>query len=185
MKTNRKFDKNIVSQIIRRGQCNMNCRQVKRNLAFFLENTLSAEERDEIANHFKDCPSCSHLVEEFTHRWEVLKQRDRIQSDPYLWIKLQRRIVDYDKDKNSAWGRFEGVIHWIRPAMAVIAVLICIFLGYSLGNIPRTINGQTTSPKTVRLTVLQNFFENHYYSPMNDLPTGSIEATYWNMMSQE
>jgi hypothetical protein len=163
----------------------MNCRQVKRNLVFFLENALPAEERDEIAIHIKDCPSCSCLVEKFTRCWEGVKPRERIQPDPYFWIKLQRRIVDYEKDKSRVWGRFESIIHLVRPAIAVTAVLLCIFLGHSLGNIPQTANGQTTTSETVRLTALQNFFENHYFSPLSDLPAGSIEATYWKMMSQE
>jgi hypothetical protein len=170
---------------MRRGQFNMNCRQVKRNLAFFLENALPAEERDEIAIHIKDCPSCSCLVEKFTRCWEGVKPRERIQPDPYFWIKLQRRIADYDRDKNRVRGRLEGLIRQIRLAIAIAAVLFSIFLGYSLGNIPRSVNGKTTSSEKVRLTTLQSFFENHYYSPLSDMPTGSIEATYWKMMSQE
>jgi predicted anti-sigma-YlaC factor YlaD len=163
----------------------MNCKNVQKNLIPFMEQELPEEQRIQIEDHIKICPSCSRLFKEFTYFWEGLKQREKIPPDPYFWIKLQRRIVDYEKDKSRVWGRFESIIPLVRPAIAVIAVLLCIFLGYSLGNIPQSANGQTMTSETVRLTALQNFFENHYFSPLNNLPTGSIEATYWNMISQE
>jgi predicted anti-sigma-YlaC factor YlaD len=163
----------------------MDCKRVNKNLLHLVENELPEDERILIEDHIKICPSCSRLFKEFTHFWGGLKQREKIPPDPYFWIKLQRRIVDYEKDKSRVWGRFESIIHLVRPAIAVTAVLLCIFLGHSLGNIPQTANGQTTTSETVRLTALQNFFENHYFSPLSDLPAGSIEATYWKMMSQE
>ena len=163
----------------------MNCRHIKRNLAFFLENTLSPEQRVEIENHLKDCSSCFHLMEEFSTLWRASKQAEKIQPDPLFWIKLRGRIGEYEKVRKPFKEWLEVIVHRTRTAIAVAAMLICIFLGYSLGNIPQSVNGQTPSPETVRNTALQNFFENHYLNPLNDLPTGSIEATYWNMMSQE
>ena len=163
----------------------MNCRQIKRNLAFYLENTLPTKQQVEIENHLKDCPTCSHLTEEFSKLWRTSQQAAKIQPDPFFWIKLRQRIGRYEEGGNPLKGWIEIIVRRTRPAVAVAAVLLCIFLGYSLGNIPPSANGQTTSPETVRVAALQNFFETNYFNPLNDLPRGSLEETYWNMISQE
>jgi hypothetical protein len=58
-------------------------------------------------------------------------------------------------------------------------------LGYSLGNFSQAVNGQTTSSVDERTLALQEFFDSHYLNPLNNLPTGSVEATYLEMISGE
>ncbi len=163
----------------------MNCRQIKRNLAFYLESTLPTEQQVEIERHLRDCPTCFHLTEEFSRLWRISKRVAKIQPDPFFWVKLRQRIGRYEEGGNPLKGWIEVIARRARPAIIVAAVLLCIFLGYSLGNVPPSVNGQTTSPEKVRIFALQNFFENNYFNPLNGLPTGSLEATYWNMISQK
>jgi anti-sigma factor RsiW len=163
----------------------MNCKQTRRKLAFFLENTLSPKQRVEIENHLKHCPACFHLMEEFSELWRASKQPEKIRTNPLFWSKLRQRIGEYETDIKPFGIWQEVIIPRIRPAVAVAAVLICIFLGYFLGSIPPAISGQATSRETVRATALQNFFENHYFNPLSPMPRGSMEATYWNMMTTE
>jgi hypothetical protein len=163
----------------------MNCKDVKNNLVFFLENELPEKQRIEMEIHLKSCPDCSRLLEEFSLLWEGLQQRERIQPSPYFWTRLKQRIIEYEEGRKPVFGWIEGLIRLTRPAVVVAAMLICIFLGYSLGNFPQQVNGQTVSQVDERTVMMQDFFDSDYLDPLSDLPSGSIEATYLEMISEE
>jgi predicted anti-sigma-YlaC factor YlaD len=163
----------------------MNCKKVKNNFIFFLEDKLPEQHRVEMENHLKACPDCSHLLEGFSELWETMEQREKIQPSAYFWTRLKQRIIEYEEGKKPVLGWFEGLVGWARPAVAVATLLISIFLGYSLGNFPQSVNGQTTSQADERTLALQQFFDSHYLNPLNDLPAGSVEATYLDMISKE
>jgi len=163
----------------------MNCKNVKNNFIFFLENELTEEKRVEMEGHLKVCSDCSHLREEFSKLWETIEHHEKIQPSPYFWTRLKQRITEYEEGRKPVLGWLKGLIGWARPAVGVAVLLICVFLGYSLGNFPQAVNGQTTSQVDERTLALQQFFDSHYLNPLNDLPTGSIEATYLDVISEE
>ena len=163
----------------------MNCKSVKENLMFFLENELPEERRIEMETHLKTCPDCTHFLEEFSQLWGTLEHREKIQPSPYFWTRLKQRIIEYEEGRNPVLGWLEGLIHWARPAVAVAVLLICIFTGYSLGNFPRSANGQTAYQVDERTIALEQFFDSYRLSLLDDLPTGSIEATYLDVISEE
>ncbi len=163
----------------------MNCKSVKNNLVPFLENRLPEERRAEMENHFEICPDCSCLLEEFSHLWGALEHREKIQPSPYFWTKLKPRIIEYEEGGEHVFGWVGGLIRWMRPAIAVAVLLICIFTGYSLGNFPQSANGQTAYQTDQRTLALRQFFDSYNLEPLVDLPSGSIESTYLNVISGE
>ena len=162
----------------------MNCKSVKENLVFFLEHELPEERRMQMENHLKSCPDCSRLLEEFSQVWEGV-QRGRIQPSPYFWTRLKQRMVEYEQGRNPVFGWIGGLIRLTRPGVAVAAALVCIFLGYSLGNFPQQVNGQTVPPVEEGAVAVQEFFDSDYLDPLTDFAGGSIEATYLEMISEE
>jgi predicted anti-sigma-YlaC factor YlaD len=163
----------------------MNCKNIKKNLVLFLENQLPEEHQVQMKKHLKNCPDCSCLLEEFSELWGALEGREKIQPSPYFWTRLKQRIIEFEEGRKPVWGWLEGLVGWARPAVAVAVLLVGIFAGYSLGNFPQTVNGQTASQADERTLALQQFFESHNLDPLIDLPTGSIEATYLDMVSEE
>jgi predicted anti-sigma-YlaC factor YlaD len=163
----------------------MNCKNVKKSLVPFLENELPEERRVEMENHLKICPDCSRLLEEFSQLWETLEHREKAQPSPYLWTKLKQRIIEYEEGRGPLFGWLEGLVRWTRPAIAIVVLLICIFAGYSLGNLPQSANGQTAYQADQRTIALEQFFDSYNLSLLDNLPTGSIEATYLNVISEE
>ena len=163
----------------------MNCKKVKKSVVPFLENELPEEQRVEMENHIKICPGCSHLLEEFSQLWGALEHREKIQASPYFWTRLKQRIIEYEKGRKPVLGWLEGLVGWARPAVAVATLLICIFLGYSLGNFPQSVNGQTADQADERTVAFEQFFDSYNLVPLVDLPTGSIEATYLDMISED
>ncbi|MCK4385851.1 MAG: zf-HC2 domain-containing protein [candidate division Zixibacteria bacterium] len=163
----------------------MNCKNIKKNLVLFLENELTEEQRVEIENHLKICPDCSRLLEEFSQLWGDLERPEKIQPSPYFWTRLKQRVIGYEEGKKPVLGWLGGLIGWARPAVAVAVLLICIFLGYSLGNFPQSVNGQPVYQVNERTIALEQFFDSYNLDPLIDLPTGSIEATYLDMISGE
>lgn len=163
----------------------MNCKSVKENLVFFLENELPDQQRIRMENHLKSCPHCSRLLEEFSLLWEGVQQGKRIQPSPYFWTGLKQRISDYEEKGRPVWDWLDDLVRWIRPLAGAAAVLVCVFIGYSLGSFPRQANGQTTSQVDQRTALVQEFFDSDYLDPLSDLPNGSLEATYLEMISGE
>ena len=161
----------------------MNCKNVKKNLVSFLENELPEEQRVQMEKHFKICPHCSRLLEGFSELWEALEYREKIQPSPYFWTRLKQRIIEYEEGRKPVLGWLGGLVGWARPIVAVVALLICIFTGYSLGNFPQSVNGQTAYQGDERTIALEQFFDSYNLDPLIDLPTGSIEATYLDMIS--
>ncbi len=163
----------------------MNCKEVKRSLAPFLDSELPEERRAEMENHLKICPDCSRLLEEFSLLWEDVKQREKVQPSPHFWIRLKQRVMDFEKGRRPAWEWLGSLVGWARPAFAVAALLICVFLGYSLGNFPQSVNGQTAYQVDERTVALEQFYDSYNLDSSIDLPAGSIEATYLDMISGE
>jgi predicted anti-sigma-YlaC factor YlaD len=163
----------------------MNCKKVKKNIVGYLEKNLTRNVEEELKNHFETCPTCSHLLEEFSQLWEALEHREKIQPSPYFWPRVKQRVVEYEEERKPVLGWLGGLVGWVRPAVAIVVLMICVFLGYTLGNFSQVVNGQPTSQVDERTLALQEFFDSHYLNPLNNLPTGSIEATYLEMISGE
>jgi predicted anti-sigma-YlaC factor YlaD len=162
----------------------MNCKSVKENLVSFLEDDLPKLQRKEMEDHLKFCPHCSRLLEEFSRVWETWGGEKRLQASPYFWTRLRQRIVDYEEKGNPVWSWLEGLVGWARPALGVALLSVCVFLGYSLGNLPR-VNDQTTSQTEQRTIALKQLFGSYNLSLLDDVPTGSIEAKYLDVISGE
>lgn len=163
----------------------MNCRSVRNSFVSFLENQLLGEQRIEIESHLKICPNCSRLLEEFSLLWKAVEHREKIEPFPYFWTRLKQRIVEHEEGRKPVLGWLGGLVGWARPAVVVATLLICIFLGYSLGNFPQSVNGQTASQVDERTVALEQFFDSYNLDPSIGLPTGSIEATYLDMISED
>jgi len=161
----------------------INCKKVKKSLLSFLEYELPEEQRIQMEKHLKICPRCSHLLEEFSQLWKTLEHRDKIQPSPYFWTRLKQRTIEYEEGRKPVLGWLGGLVGWARPAVAVAALLFCIFLGYSLGNFPQSVNGQTAYQADERTVALEQLFDSYNLDPLVDLPTGSIEATYLDVIS--
>jgi predicted anti-sigma-YlaC factor YlaD len=163
----------------------MNCKKIEKNLLPFLMNELPEDQRREMENHLKICSDCSRLLEEFSQLWGMVEHCGKIQPSPYFWTKLKPRIVEYEKGGEPVLGWLGGLIRWVRPAIAVAVLLICIFTGYLLGNFPQSANGQTAYQADQRTVALQQFFDTYNLEPLVNSPSGSIEATYLNVISGE
>jgi hypothetical protein len=133
----------------------MNCKRIEKNLLPFEMNELPEDQRREVENHLKICPDCCRLLEES------------------------------EEEGKPAFGWVGGLIRRMRPAIAVAVLLICIFAGYSLGNFPQSANGQTAYQTDQRTFALQQFLDKYNLQPLIDSPSGSMEATYLNVISGE
>jgi hypothetical protein len=161
----------------------MDCKEVKKNLWFFSENTLSLEERTAMENHLIICSSCSKLMEEFSPLWGILEHRERIQSSPFLWTRLNQRLTEYEEGRIPVLDRLKGLVRWVRLVVALMILMICIIAGYTLGNLPQSANGQIAYQTNDRTTALQQFMDSHYLNHLNGFPAGSVEAIYLDVVS--
>jgi len=161
----------------------MDCKKVKANLASLLENQLTGQRRLEMEQHVECCPCCRRRLQEFSRLWEELEHPQRIPASPYFWTRLKPRLVECEEGTNPVRDWLEKLVRRARPAMAVAVLLACVFLGHSLGNFPQQANGQTTSQLDKRTVALQQFFDSYNLNLLEEAPTGSLEATYLEIIS--
>jgi predicted anti-sigma-YlaC factor YlaD len=160
----------------------MECRKIKASLVSLLEDQLTGEQRTQMEQHLEICPACSRLFQEFSLLWGELEHPDRIQPSPFFWTRLQQSLIEYEGRRKSGWGWLQKLARKARPAIALAAVLACVFLGYSLGSFPRQANGQTASGPDQHAVALRQFLESYH---LDEVSAGFMEATYQELISEE
>ncbi|OGL46529.1 MAG: hypothetical protein A2161_22075 [Candidatus Schekmanbacteria bacterium RBG_13_48_7] len=160
----------------------MNCKKVRNNFVLYIEKNLTGRVTKTMKVHLDSCKSCSRLLEEFTGFYSMLGEKDRIQPSPYFWNRLKQRIYEDEKAIHPVWSWLTELKQWARPANMIAVLIIGIVVGYMLGNFPQT-NDQIVSQINGSDSTTQQVFDIYNMEELNDLPKGSLEATYFSMIS--
>jgi len=163
----------------------MNCRDIEKNLATFLENEIPEKKRNEIENHIKSCPSCSLLKKKFANLWAALGGRESIEPPPYFGTKVYRKIMEYDDRNISIWEWTKRKAGAARSAVSAIVIVICALAGYLLGDFPQESGSQSTYQFSQNANGMQGFLDSYNLSISGEFPAGSIEKTYMEAIENE
>ncbi|WP_430973311.1 anti-sigma factor family protein [Sunxiuqinia rutila] len=102
----------------------MKHRATKEKLLFFLEDTLSAPEKQKVAEHLSGCVECRQLLEELRQDWMLLKLDKYKENDPYFYTRLKARM---EKPVTSVARRV-----W-QPALFGVLLVLAVSLGTLVG----------------------------------------------------
>ena len=160
----------------------MNCKKVRKNFVFYIEENLTVKESDAMKVHLSSCTSCSRLLDEFTEIYGTLRERDRIQPSPYFWSRLKQRIRKDENAVNLVWSWLTELKQLARPMNIISVIVIGVVIGYILGNFPQT-NDQSVSQINNSEYSTQQTFDYYNMEQVDGLPEGSLEATYFTMFS--
>lgn len=156
---------------------NTGCRQVEDNLIDFVERKIPESLQRAIKGHLENCPECARLVERFSLVWEELPKGERFTPPASLWPKLLDKIQTYDEPRLSGERVFEGFMNSLRPAAGVLLLLLGMFFGIHLGNIPERFPEAAQSvdhdPQ-----MLEEIYVTEYLKDLQDFPLGSISDVY-------
>ena len=127
----------------------MNCRRIKKRLAAYQDGEIGGNERERIAAHLRDCPSCRIAHAELEQVWQSLEKITEIQTSVGFERRLSARVSVLN-EPHLRW-RFPWVSWTYRayPASAMAAVLLLVgaVLGGYLGN--TLVSGLPSAPAQV------------------------------------
>jgi len=105
----------------------MNCHKAERLLLKSFDGLLDKDQSEILNQHFKSCPECSHMREQYRTMLGTLKMSSRGPDPmPYFWERLQPKLRD--KKMFNPWALWK---QWGLRAVPV-AVFIAIILAGAL-----------------------------------------------------
>lgn len=157
----------------------MNCREIKRKLSAFQDKELSGSQLNEIEHHLKDCADCSRALQEMNQVWDLISNVATIESSPYFWTKLARKMSEKER-KQSSWNFIFAPIQKVSFSLFMIGILIVgLAIGMYLGqNIYQ--HSQLTSASAVEQEIDQVFPMGSF----DDFPEQSVTQAYVTMLSE-
>jgi hypothetical protein len=142
-----------------------------------VEKKVSGSLREVIEDHLNECTDCARLVGRFSVVWEALPEGERIQTPASLWQDLLDKIQSHDRPLSIDKSVFDGFVRLMRPVVSVSLLLLAMFFGFHLGNIPEGLP-ETAGPVEADPYLLEEVFVTEYFQDFQDFPLGSIGDVY-------
>ena len=109
----------------------MKCKNLHKDLIFFVEGTLTPERKNEISKHLSECEICRKFVNELAYSFEIIEKEKKIESNPFLYSKIHNTINDYEQNTGTIKVTAARIL---RPVFIILLILSGIFSGIKLGN---------------------------------------------------
>jgi hypothetical protein len=114
----------------------MNCHEFEENLALYLYEELSPEQRAECEAHVAGCATCRAALEEVRRLHAVLGQRPAVQPSPELIVACRQALEEALDREQLGW---QGLLReWftalhLAPASGMALAVAVLVLGFGLG----------------------------------------------------
>ena len=158
----------------------MNCRRIQKRLSAYQDEEIAGEERERIAAHLEECPSCRRSYAELDLLWQSLEKSPDVEASRDFNQRLSERINAVSEPR-SRW-RFPWDL-WVdqwrpAPAMAFGVVLIGIALGAYMGNL---MVGNDSRSVLSQAGYSQAGTDIHSFKAFAAVPPGSLGDGYLRM----
>ena len=141
----------------------MNCKEVNKNLIFYVEGELQPEKEMELQEHLKDCHDCNILFLNLKETMATIAQEKSILPNPFLYTRLQEKISNLEESRKIFVFKPEFIKILQSVTLSLLLVLGVVF-GISMGN---SIQYQTPGQSMV-------YQSDEFY--LNDLQQETIES---------
>lgn len=89
----------------------MNCKKVKKQLFFYLENSLAEKQKKLLENHLQQCPACEKELEKIKKLIVLLKDNQiSVKIPPNYIEKILSQIKEQKKQRTSLVFRWAGAL---------------------------------------------------------------------------
>jgi anti-sigma factor RsiW len=105
--------------------------EIRRKLSAYLDNALSAEEKEEIKRHLGSCGNCRAALADLEWTIEHLKRLPEVEPPPWLTTKIMVQVRDAAAPQQSLWRRIFFPLRIKLPLEAIALVFVCV-TGYYL-----------------------------------------------------
>lgn len=106
----------------------MCCEQIERQLGRYIDNELSAAEREQVDTHLTYCSSCRAELDELRETVSGLAGRSEVNLPDSLWPKIEQRLRSGERCHTPAYSK--GIL---RRRVAPWAIAASIVLAVGLG----------------------------------------------------
>ncbi len=158
----------------------MKCSVVHKKLLRFLDDELSAREKQKIERHVQECESCAAQLQKISGLWKQEPVFPKIEADPFAWQKLYVKI---SARKNEALPQFGFWNQFARIAMAggIIGLFVLgVFFGIYLGTDPRL----ASEANSANMLAEQEFVQMIHIDSFGDVPPGSLGSAYFSISAE-
>ncbi len=139
----------------------MNCNYIRQHILDFLDSSLDEIEVAEFEKHIQHCETCSKLVVNFRIAFSAYNEEPQLEAGPYYYSKLKNRLEKRQANKNTQWIFFSVSTSLLKPAYAVVIIILALFTGIFLGIHEGT--------KDVRQIRLEEYAEYHNFHEANQI----------------
>lgn len=109
----------------------MKCKNLHKDLIFFVEGALTPERKNEISNHLSGCEICRKFVNELSYSFEIIEKEKKIEPNPFLYSRIHNKINDYERNISTIKVTTAKIL---RPVFVILLILLGVFSGIKLGN---------------------------------------------------
>ena len=111
----------------------MNCKEVNKELIFYIEDSISIEKKQAIENHINECTNCRKLYDVLRESFEIIENEKITKTDSFFYTRLSEKIKQIDKPKEKQiWLKSKQV--YLQSIAASIAIILSIYSGILLGS---------------------------------------------------
>jgi len=108
----------------------MNCRDVAKILAAYVEEIVSSEEKNLVENHLSSCQGCRKAFEELKRTVALVRALEPVESPPWFTQKIMARVRSEQESRKSITQRMFYPLHIKVPLEAFATVLIAVAAVY-------------------------------------------------------
>lgn len=106
----------------------MECRNIQKDLIFYLDRELPEERMAFIARHLDECPLCSGFLEELKMNMAVIETERKTEASPYFFTRLLARLDEQPElQEQTVWNRV------VQPAFFTLLLLAAVYGGLRVG----------------------------------------------------
>jgi len=141
----------------------MNCKEVNKNLIFYIDGELKPEKETEIQEHLMNCKDCNILFLNLKESMAIITQEKEAKPNPFLFTRIQEEISNLEEPRKAYILR-PNFIKVLQAVTLSLLLVVGVIFGISMGN---SIQYQTPEQSMV-------YQSDEFY--LNDLQQETIEA---------
>lgn len=136
----------------------MDCKQIEKNIIFFIDKQLSEEKYNEFNSHINHCEHCKKLVDNIYNTVSAIESKNNLPDDFYFYTRLKQKMDNKHKHIPGFAKRI------LQPLTLVCLLLVGGYMGVFIGNQYKSISMTTEDNRT---TQIKTYAEENYLTEMN------------------
>jgi anti-sigma factor RsiW len=106
----------------------MECRNIRKNLIFYLDRELSEEQMNAIGKHLDECPRCSAFLRQLRNDLRLIDEERKPAVSPWFFTRLSARLDERPiPEEQTVWTRV------LQPAFFTLLLMAAIYGGFRVG----------------------------------------------------